>query len=96
MPSAAAPEAIIDLLGALAYGELSAFDRLADDARMAPTLDARALMSGMAAVEIGHYRVLAGRLTALGVDPAEAMEPFVAAWRPTTRSPSRRPGSRAW
>jgi len=28
-------DAIIDLLGVLAYGELSAFDRLSDDARMA-------------------------------------------------------------
>ena len=35
-------DAVVDLLGALAYGELSAFDHLADDARMAPTLTARA------------------------------------------------------
>jgi hypothetical protein len=76
VPSA---EAIIDLLGALAYGELSAFDRLADDARMAPTLTGRAEMSAMAAVEFGHYARLADRLTELGADPAEAMEPFVAA-----------------
>jgi hypothetical protein len=76
----AVPEAaIIDLLGALAYGELSAFDRLADDARMAPTLDGRAQMSAMAAVEMGHYTALAERLAALGVSPSAAMEPFVAA-----------------
>jgi hypothetical protein len=80
VPIDAAPEAaIIDLLGALAYGELSAFDRLADDARMAPTLDGRAHMSAMAAVEMGHYTALAERLTALGVAPSAAMEPFVAA-----------------
>lgn len=79
MPTAAATDAIIDLLGALAYGELSAFDRLADDARMAPTLDGRAQMSSMAAVEMGHYSVLAARLSALGVSPAAAMEPFIAA-----------------
>lgn len=72
-------DAIIDLLGGLAYGELSAFDRLAEDARMAPTLGGRAQMSAMAAVEMGHYSVLADRLTALGVDPSAAMEPFVAA-----------------
>lgn len=75
---AAAP-AIVDLLGALAYAELSAFDRLADDARMAPTLDGRAHMSMMAAVEMSHYSRLAERLTALGIAPAVAMEPFVAA-----------------
>jgi hypothetical protein len=71
--------AIVDLLGALAYAELSAFDRLADDARMAPTLDGRAHMSAMAAFEMGHYSRLAERLTAVGVPPAVAMEPFVAA-----------------
>ncbi len=72
-------DAIVDLLGALAYGELSAFDRLADDARMAPTLDGRAQMSLMGAEEMRHYTLLAQRLTALGVPPEQAMEPFVAA-----------------
>jgi hypothetical protein len=71
-------DALVDLLGALAYGELSAFDRLADDARMAPTLTGRAEMSAMAAVELGHYRRLAERLQELGVAAETAMEPFVA------------------
>jgi hypothetical protein len=80
VPVAPAVEpALVDLLGALAYGELSAFDRLADDARMAPTLDGRAHMSAMAALEMGHYSRLAQRLDQLGVAPAAAMEPFVAA-----------------
>jgi hypothetical protein len=80
VPAADTPsDAIVDLLGALAYGELSAFDRLADDARMAPSLDGRVQMSAMAAVEMGHYTALAERLTALGVSPSAAMEPFVAA-----------------
>jgi hypothetical protein len=77
--ASAAPAALVDLLGALAYGELSAFDRLAEDARMAPTLSGRAEMSAMAAVELGHYRRLADRLTELGAVPDQAMEPFVAA-----------------
>src|SRR5438094_5519483 len=72
-------EAVVDLLGVLAYGELSAFDRLADDARLAPTLAGRAEMSAMAAVEFGHYRRLADRLVQIGVAPDEAMAPFVAA-----------------
>ncbi|MDT4936762.1 MAG: hypothetical protein QOG80_433 [Pseudonocardiales bacterium] len=72
-------DALVDLLGALAYGELSAFDRLADDARMAPDLVGRAEMSAMAAVEFGHYQRLAERLAELGVAPDVAMEPFVAA-----------------
>jgi DNA-binding ferritin-like protein len=72
-------DAVVDLLGVLAYAELSAFDRLVDDARMAPNLTARAQMSAMAATEFGHYERLAERLRELGVDPAEAMSPFVAA-----------------
>ena len=76
MPSDAA---LVDLLAALAYGELSAFDRLVDDARMAPTLDGRMQMSAMAAVEFGHFQCLADRLVELGADPSAAMEPFVAA-----------------
>lgn len=71
--------ALADLLGALAYGELTAFDRLAEDARMAPSLSGRAALAGMAAVEIGHYRRIAERLVSLGVAPEEAMAPFVAA-----------------
>ena len=74
-----ADDALVDLLAALAYGELCAFDRLADDARMAPTLVGRAEMSAMAAVELGHYRRLADRLTQLGAAPEAAMAPFVPA-----------------
>ncbi len=71
--------AVVDLLGALAYAELTAFDRLAEDARMAPTLTGRASLARMAAAEITHHVRLADRLSELGVDPAEAMAPFVSA-----------------
>jgi tRNA-(MS[2]IO[6]A)-hydroxylase (MiaE)-like len=74
----ATPDAVVDLLGALAYGELSAFDHLADDAGLAPTLSGRAQMSEMAATEFGHYRQLADRLLELGALPEDAMAPFVA------------------
>jgi hypothetical protein len=70
---------VIDLLGVLAYAELTAFDRLADDARLAPTLDGRAALARMAAAEIAHHERLTARLRELGVDVAEAMTPFVAA-----------------
>jgi len=72
-------EAVVDLLGVLAYGELTAFDRLAADARMAPTLAGRAALAAMAAAEIGHYRQLVDRLEELAVEPAVAMAPFVVA-----------------
>lgn len=66
----------MDLLAALAYGELSAFDRLAEDARTAPTLTGRAALSSMAAAEIGHYRMLEQALASRGVAVDEAMQPF--------------------
>lgn len=72
-------EAVIDLLGALAYGELSAFDHLADDAGLAPTLTGRTQMSSLAAEEFAHYEVLAAQLVTLGAQPEAAMAPFVAA-----------------
>ena len=71
--------AVVDLLGALAYAELTAFDRLAEDARMAPTLAGRAALARMAAAEIGHHGRLTERLGELGVDPGQAMAPFVRA-----------------
>jgi hypothetical protein len=71
--------AIIDLLGVLAYGELSAFDRMAADARMAPTTALRAALSEVAALEMGHYRKLVNRIAELGADPQRAMAPFIEA-----------------
>jgi hypothetical protein len=71
--------AIIDLIGVLAYGELSAFERLAADAAMAPSIDDKAALAGMATAEYRHFCVLRDRLAELGVDPQEAMTPFRAA-----------------
>jgi len=70
--------AVVDLLALLAYGELRAFDQMAADARLAPDLHRRAVLSEMAAAEIVHYRRLAERLSALGADAEAAMRPFVA------------------
>lgn len=73
------PPGVADLLGVLAYAELTAFLRLAEDAaRLAPSLTDRAALSDLAATEYGHFRLLRDRLTDLGIDPEEAMEPFVA------------------
>lgn len=76
-PPAPDSAAVVDLLGMLAYGELLAFDRMAADARLAPDLHRRAVLSEMAAVEISNYRRLADRLTELGADPQAVMEPYV-------------------
>jgi len=68
--------AVIDLLGAIAYGEMSAFERLAEDAKMSPSLADKAELARMASTEFGHYDRLRERLVALGADPFEAMSPF--------------------
>jgi hypothetical protein len=68
--------AVVDLLGALAYSELSAFERLAEDASKAPTLPDTAALAAMAAAEFAHFGRLRDRLAELGADPFAAMEPF--------------------
>ena len=75
----AADPAVVDLLGALAYGELSAFQRLAEDVGLAPTLEDKAALCEMTEAEFGHFRRLHDRLTELDADPAAAMTPFVPA-----------------
>jgi 1,2-phenylacetyl-CoA epoxidase catalytic subunit len=72
-------EAVVELLGMLGYGELLAFDRMAADARLAPDLRRRAVLSEMAGSEIANYGRLAARLVELGADPEEAMAPYVEA-----------------
>jgi hypothetical protein len=71
-------DGVVDLLGVLAYGELSAFDRLADASRAAPTLTGRIAMATMAAAEIGHFRLLERHLHGMGVSVDDAVRPFVA------------------
>lgn len=71
--------AVVDLLGVLALGELVAFEHLADDASLAPTIADRAALAEMAVAEFSHFALLRDRLVELGVEPAEAMEPFAAA-----------------
>ena len=52
-----------ELFALLAYGEVAAFYRLADEARMAPNLAGRINMASMAA-EMNHYEVLEMRWSA--------------------------------
>ena len=84
-------EAVVDLLGAISYGEISAFERLAEDAKMAPAIRDKMALATMAAAELGHVARLHERLaelghvarlherlTELGADPYDAMAPFIA------------------
>jgi rubrerythrin len=71
--------AVVDLLGALAYGELAAFERLADDAKLAPGLADKAALARMASAEFQHFEQLTERLRQIDEDPTTAMEPFASA-----------------
>src|SRR6516162_675905 len=68
---------MVDLFGLLAYAELVAFLRLSSDATLAPTLEDKAALSGMAVAEFGHFRALRGELARRGAEPEQAMKPFV-------------------
>ncbi|MEV1175353.1 ferritin-like fold-containing protein [Nonomuraea sp. NPDC049784] len=80
---------VVDLLGVLAYAELSAYARMTEDATtLAPTLADRAALSELAVTEYAHFRLLRDRLAELGADPDEAMAPFVDAldaWHAQTK-----------
>jgi len=69
--------AVVDLLGAITYGEISAFERLAEDAKLAVELPDKLALAKMATVQFGHVQPLVDRMAALGADPMEAMAPFV-------------------
>src|SRR3954469_13806429 len=73
---AAHREAVVDLLGAIAYGEISAFERLAEDAKLAPSLEDKVAIATMAAAELGHVAWLRDRIVERGSDPFAAMAPF--------------------
>jgi len=70
-------EAVVELLGAISYGEISAFERLAEDAKMAPAVRDKVALAAMAAAEFGHVARLHERITELGADPFEAMGAFI-------------------
>ena len=67
---------INELFALLAYGEVAAFYRLTDEARMAPDLSGRINMAQMAAAEMGHYGLLREALQQRGVDVQDAMAAY--------------------
>ncbi|WP_310962382.1 ferritin-like fold-containing protein [Nocardioides terrisoli] len=69
--------AVVDLMGVIAYGELSAFERLVDDAKLSPRLTDKLALDSMATAQFGHVQPLMDRITQLGSDPVDAMAPFV-------------------
>jgi tRNA isopentenyl-2-thiomethyl-A-37 hydroxylase MiaE len=70
---------VVKLFALLAYGEVAAFYRLTDEARMAPNLRGRINMASMAAAEMNHYEVLRDALEQRGVDVVPAMTRYASA-----------------
>ena len=67
---------LADLFGVMAYGELSAFERMSSDARFSPTLHDRTVLGRLAVSEYGHFERVTEHLVKLGLDPEAAMRPF--------------------
>ena len=70
---------INELFSLLAYGEVAAFYRLTDEARMAPNLSGRINMARMAASEMRHYELLHTTLESRGVDVLAAITGYAPA-----------------
>jgi hypothetical protein len=70
---------INELFALLAYGEVAAFYRLTDEAKMAPNLNGWINMASMAAAEMGHYELLRDALVTRGVDVVAAMSQYTSA-----------------
>ena len=68
-----------ELFSLLAYGEVAAFYRLTDEARMAPDLRGRINMARMAAAEMRHYEMLRTTLESRGVDVLSSMTRYAPA-----------------
>ncbi|HEX2704517.1 MAG TPA: ferritin-like fold-containing protein [Candidatus Lustribacter sp.] len=70
-------DAVVDLLGALGYGELMAFSQLAADAEIAPDQSSKVALARLAVAEFHHFELILARITELGGDPDTVMAPFV-------------------
>lgn len=69
-------EGVLDLLGALAYGELVGFFQIVNDAEGAPQMSDRTALARVAITEYGQYELLVARIRELGGDPEELMAAF--------------------
>jgi 1,2-phenylacetyl-CoA epoxidase catalytic subunit len=70
---------VTELFAVLAYGEISAFYRLAEEANLSPTLRGKVAVAKMAAAEMHHFETLESALADRGVDIFDAMAPYVRA-----------------
>jgi hypothetical protein len=73
-------QALVEVLGVVAYGELVGFFRIAADAELAPSMAESVRMAELAHIEFRHYSLISTHIKSLGVEPETAMTPFVAAF----------------
>ncbi|WP_407443848.1 ferritin-like fold-containing protein [Rhodococcus sp. (in: high G+C Gram-positive bacteria)] len=67
---------VAELFAVIAYGEIAAFYRLADDAKFSPSVRGRVALASMAAAEMSHFETLHAALDDRGVEIYAAMEPY--------------------
>ncbi|NNN21758.1 MAG: long-chain fatty aldehyde decarbonylase [Acidimicrobiales bacterium] len=70
-------KSLYQVLGAIAYGELKAYEGAKELADLTVDRDASATYKKFAAQELRHHKGFVKRLAALGADPERAMKPFV-------------------
>ncbi|HMC52351.1 MAG TPA: ferritin-like domain-containing protein [Acidimicrobiales bacterium] len=68
--------ALIQVLGAVAYGEWKAYEGARTRAQQAGTEEERLAYRKVAAEELRHHKGFRARLEALGADPERAMRPY--------------------
>jgi hypothetical protein len=64
-------------LGQLAYLQLSQFEILTNELKFSPKTQYKAELSEAAAKSFEKYRAISKKLAGLGIDPTDAMDPFV-------------------
>lgn len=69
-------KALIQVLGAVAYGELKAYEGARERAATSTSDEERLVWRRQAAEELRHYKGFVRRLDALGADPERAMRPY--------------------
>ena len=68
--------ALVQVLGAVAYGELKAYEGAKADAAAATDEETRLRFRKVAAEELRHHKGFVARLEAMGADPDRAMRPY--------------------
>lgn len=69
-------KALVQVLGAVAYGELKAYELAKAEVEKAVSPEQRRRHRIVAAEELRHHKGFVGRLKAMGADPDRAMRPF--------------------